>query len=164
MSALDEKILVGGVFCDLQRVFDCVNHNILLTKLEFYGISGTALQLLRSYLNNRHQRVTIKDSNNNKQTSEWELIKHRIPQGSILGPLPFLIYINDLARTINKVAEVILFADDMSIIISNKNIQEFKNNLNSVIKQTINWFQSNLLSLNYNKTYFLKFFTEKKTK
>ena len=126
--------------------------------MEFYGISSTVLQLLRSYLNNRYQRVTIKDSNNNKQTSKWELIKHGIPQGSILGPLPFLIYINDLARTINKVAEVILFADDTSIIISNKNIEKFKNNLNSVIKQTINWFQSNLLSLNYNKTYFLKIF------
>ena len=67
--------------------------------------------------------MTIKDNNNIKQTSEWQLIKHGITQKYILGPLLFLIYINDLARTINKVAEVILFADDTSIIISNNNIE-----------------------------------------
>jgi len=117
LSSLDKKLLVGGIFCDLQKAFDCVNHNILLTKLEFYGISGIATQLMRSYLNDRYQRIVIKDNKTSRQTSEWELVKHGVPPGSILCPLLFLVYINDLSRTINSVAELILFADDMSILI-----------------------------------------------
>ena len=67
--------------------FDCVNHNILLAKLEFYGVSGIANKLLKSYLNNQYQRTVIKDNTNNKISSEWELVKHGDPQSSILGPL-----------------------------------------------------------------------------
>ena len=161
LSSLDKKLLVGGIFCDLQKAFDCVNHNILLTKLEFYGISGIATQLMRSYLNDRYQRIVIKDNKTSRQTSEWELVKHGVPQGSILGPLLFLVYINDLSRTINSVAELILFADDTSILISNISLEEFTSNIKLVMQQTINWFQSNLLSLNYSKTHFLQFLTEK---
>jgi len=70
LSLLDKKHSVGGVFCDLQKVFDCVNHNILLTKLEFYGISGIAKQLMRSHLDHRYQRVVLNDSTNSKLSSE----------------------------------------------------------------------------------------------
>jgi hypothetical protein len=95
LSSLDKKKkknFVGGLFCDLQKAIDCVNHDILLAKLEFYGISGIANKLMKSYLNNRYQRTVIKDNMSNKVSSEWELVKHGVPQGSILGPLPFLIY------------------------------------------------------------------------
>jgi len=143
LSSLDKKHLVGGIFCDLQKVFDCVNHNILLTKLEFYGISGIANQLMRPYLNHRYQRVVMKDNRTIKLTCEWEPVKHGVLQGSILGPLLFLVYINDLSRTINGVADSILFADDTSIVISNINLEEFQRNINLVMNQTINWFQSN---------------------
>ena len=146
LLSLDKKIFVGGLFCDLQKAFDCVNHDILLPKLEFYGISGTANKLLRSYIKNRYQRVVIKGNMHNKLTSKWEPMKHGVPQGSVLGPLLFLIYINSLSQIISSVAKPILFADDTSIIISNTDLQEFKNNTASVMNETINWFQSNLLT------------------
>ena len=98
----------------------------------------------------------------NKLSSEWEIVKHGVPQGSILGPLLFLIYINDLSRTISKLANTILFADDTSIIVSTSNQDEFKTNINSVMYEIMNWFQSNLLTLNCNKTHFLQFLTKNK--
>ena len=119
---------------------------------------------MRSYLKNRFQRVVIKDNMHVKSTSAWELIRHGVPQGSVLGPLLFLVHINDLARTIKNIANLILFADDTSIIVSNTDIQEFKNNLVSVMNKTIDWFQSNLLSMNYKKTHFLQFLTKQQNK
>jgi hypothetical protein len=80
---------------------------------------------------------------------------------SVLGPLLFLIYINDLSLTVIKIANPILFADDTSIIISNTNPEEFRNNVSSVLIETINWFQSNFLSLNCDKIHFLQFLTKK---
>ena len=103
----------------------------------------------------------MKDSKINKISSTWENVKHGVPQGSVLGPLLFLIYINDLPLTINKLASTILFADDTSIIISNTNPEEFKYSINSVMTELNNWFQSNLLTLNYDKTNF-QFLTTKK--
>ena len=78
LLSLDKKHLVGGLFCDLQKAFTCVNHHILLAKLEFYGISGTANQLMRSYLKNRSQRVIIKDNTHIKSTSAWVLLEHGV--------------------------------------------------------------------------------------
>ena len=79
-----------------------------------------------------------------------------------MGPLLFLIYINDLPLTVNKLANTILFADGTSIIISNTNLEEFKYSINSVMTELNNWFQSDLLTLNYDKTNFLQFLTKKK--
>jgi len=161
LLSLDRKNFVGRLFCDLQKAFDCVNHNILLAKMEFYGISGIVKKLMRSYLENRHQRVSVKDIKLHKASSKWEHVKHGVPQGSILGPLLFLIYINDLSLTISKIANPILFADDTSIIISNTSPEEFKSNISLVLIETSNWFQSNLLTLNCDKTHFLQFLTKK---
>jgi hypothetical protein len=93
-----------------------MNHEILLNKLKFYGIAGTANKLMESYLENRYQRVIVKNDTNNKSSSERLHMKHGVPQGSVLGPLLFLIYINDLSLCMNKRANPILFADDTDII------------------------------------------------
>ena len=159
LMALNNKMKVGGIFCDLQKAFDCVNHDILLTKMEFYGITGKTNKLMKSYLSNRRQRVKI-EKDSIKHYSEWDLIIDGVPQGSILGPLFFLLYINDLPYAISDLSTPILFADDTSLIISNPDNQKFVKTVNETIHRLKTWFHSNLLVLNLEKTHFLQFQTK----
>jgi hypothetical protein len=130
INALNNKRIVGGVFCDLHKAFDCVNHDILLTKLEFYGVTGNFLKFIKSYLEYRYQRVKICSKlDQNTAYSEWKRIKHGVPQGSILGPLLFLIYINYFSKTVNAISTPVLFADDTSVIITGTNSDDFFDNI-----------------------------------
>ena len=123
--------MVGDIFCDLQNAFDCVNHNILLTKLEFCGITGITDKLTKSYLGGRYQRVVL-NNHSSSLCSNWGEITHGVPQGSILGPLLFLLYINDLSQITNDNSKIVLFADDTSIIITNPNPTDFENSVNKI--------------------------------
>jgi len=87
---MKSKLLVGGIFCDIENAFDCVNHDILLSKLKFYGISDKDLQLYQSYLGNRYCRTAIYDTESSNKVSNWAKVRQEVPQCSILGPLLFI--------------------------------------------------------------------------
>ena len=119
---------------------------ILLSKLLYYGKSGKTELLLVSYLQNRCQRVHITNLYLNSNTvSKWTIIKYGVLNGSILGPLLFLIYINDLPKAVERRALPILFADDTSILLTSPNNTQIHSNLNFVFEQPNKWFKSNHL-------------------
>jgi len=109
-----------------------------------------------------YQRVLIKNKHLKNNFSEWEKVKQGVPQGSILGPLFFLLYINDLPGIINDISKPTIFADDTNIIFTHPNLIDFKEEINIVVEQISNWFKTNLLILNFNKTYYMHFTTKSK--
>lgn len=151
-DAWQEKKDAIGVFCDLSKAFDCVDHQTLLFKLEHYGVSGKALSLLHSYLSDRLQKVNIHGTN-----SSGAPLKMGVPQGSILGPLLFLIYINDLPFYSKDLCEIVLFADDTSLIFKTDRRQEIFDDVNNALSKVLDWFTTNNLLLNAKKTKCLKF-------
>jgi hypothetical protein len=160
LTAINNNLKIGGIFCDLQKAFDFVNHEILLNKLEFYGIEGKFKTLIESYLTGRYQKVTLNANTTTNRSSKWELINNSVPQCSILHPLFFLFYINDLPKVITKNNSIVLFADDTSLLITDSNTLDFNTNINQSPHNIICWFNSNLLVLNFNKTHCVEFRTE----
>jgi hypothetical protein len=165
LKALNDKSKVGSVFLDLEKAFNSVNHSLLIKKLSYYGINGKAQQLIESYLSNRYQRVILKNFiTNSYVVSEWERIKHGVPQGSVLGPLLFLLYINDLPKAVASTTIPILFADDTSLLITSPNTYELQTEFTSSLSQLNKWFQQNSLILNVSKTYFLLYHNKNQNK
>ena len=138
---------------------DCVTHDILLFKLKFYWICDKALQLYQSYLGNRYCRTAIyKDCENSNKVSNWAKERHGVPQGSILEPLLFLLYTNDLPKIINKTSTPIIFADDTIILFAHSNLKDFNKNICIVFTTLNKWLRANKLSL---KTNYVHFTTKK---
>ena len=146
-----------SLFIDLSKAFDTINHQILLTKLDNYGIRGIALDWLKSYLTNRSQFVDI-----NGKYSKKANITCGIPQGSIIGPILFILYINDLHKVSNRL-KFILFADDTTILCEGDNVQTAAKMFNKEILKVNKWFQANRLSLNLTKTHYMVFNGGKKS-
>jgi hypothetical protein len=153
LTALDQRKQIGSIFCDLTKAFDCVNHEIILRKLCHYGIRGTCAQWFRSYLVNRRQKVGISPRNQHDESfSNWEIVKNGVPQGSILGPVLFIIYINDLSYGFKHWAIPVLYADETSVLIMVNTINELQTKFNSTLNYMNTWFTANGLSLNTEKT------------
>jgi len=149
-QAKNEKLITIGVFCDLAKCFDTISHSILLKKLEKIGIHGLELEWFKSYLNNRNQFVYT-----NGEKSNLLGINKGVPQGSILGPILFLIYINDIKNCTSLMT--LLFADDSNFLISGKDLNQIVEILNIELKNICDWFRCNEMSLNPTKTKFMIF-------
>ena len=146
---IDNGMLNGVVFIDLKKAFDTIDHEILLLKLSNYGVDSTSLKLFESYLTNRSQKCKV-----NGELSNSSPLTCGIPQGSSLGPLLFLIYINDLPNCLDM-AQPRMFADDTSVSYASDSLDEIQNVINSELKNLNSWLIANRLSLNITKTEFM---------
>ena len=150
LQALEEGKQIRFVFCDVSKAFDRVWHRGLLHKLEEIGIRGTLLQWFKAYLQNRKQRVSL-----NGQLSDIEVINAGVPQGSILGPLLYIIYMNDIVDTIGD--NIRLYADDCSIYVIGKNQMEIADKLNEDLERIALWADMWKVKFNPNKTVNINF-------
>ena len=145
-SALDSKRYACGIFIDLQKAFDTVNHDILVKKLAYYGIRGVGNTWFQSYLTERSQYVSILGYNSEKNS-----VKHGVPQGSVLGPLLFLLYINDLHKAVSN-CNVFHFADDTNLLNISDSPKQMQKQINYDLKMVYQWLLANKISLNNSKT------------
>ena len=157
---MDSGRLTGAVFLDLSKAFDTVDHNLLLHKLKAVGLSEVTVNWFQSYLANRKQRTSVGDLDT---LSVAPPITVGVPQGSILGPLLFLIYVNNLPPC-QLASEIILYADDTVIYYSSTDMLHLESKLNSDLATIYNWFSSNLLTLNISKCNFVIFGNSRKLK
>jgi hypothetical protein len=157
-EAIEKKKVTIGVFIDLSKAYDTVDHRILLNKLEKYGLRGTVLRWFQSYLNDRKQYVSI-----NNTVSNQMAVTCGVPQGSVLGPLLFLLYINDMVNC-STLLKFILFADDTNIFYSDSSLDGVFKIVNSELENLAVWFKVNKLSLNISKNNFILFNKQKNDK
>ena len=150
-NAIDHNNFSIGIFLDLSKAFDTVNHDILVRKLEHYGVRGTALGLVKSYLCNRKQYVSF-----DSESSTRRDITCGVPQGSVLGPLLFILYINDICNTSDKLT-FCLFADDTSLLYTHNNVDEAIRNLNMELVKLSTWLLANKLCINVLKSNYIIF-------
>ena len=141
-----------GIFIDLQKAFDTVDYSILLRKLHLNGIRGTPNQWFRSYLSDRKQYVVYKNAKSTLKT-----VKVGVPQGSVLGPILFILYINDLCNAL-KYSKLSLFADDTNMLYSDSSLKMIEKRVNIDLKFLFRWLCANKIALNVSKwrSYFLE--------
>ena len=152
---MDKGLYTGLVMIDLQKAFDTVNHRILLHKLKAIGADETVVKWFSSYLSNREQFVIA-----NGSSSAKEPITCGVPQGSILGPLLFIIYVNDMEQSVN--CELFLYADDSALLVSGKCVAQIEQSLSENMNSLKQWLDHNRLSLHLGKTESILFATKYK--
>ena len=157
ISNIESKFTTVGIFLDLSKAFDCLDHRILLSKLEHHGVRGVALQWFSSYLFDRYHFVSVNGAN-----SDLLPMNCGVPQGSILGPLLFNIFLNDIVR-VSKVAKLVLYADDSTVLFHDSNIDHLLNTANAEINIIHKWLNVNGLNINFKKTCYIIFGPKIKT-
>jgi len=151
IQSVENKKHTLSVFLDLSKAFDTIDHTILINKLNWYGVRGRALDWFKSYLSRRKQYVQYY-----KSSSDTLTVPCGVPQGSVLGPLLFIIYTNDLPNCLTD-SKAILFADDTTLYISSKSIPQLYRSTNIELESLNDWFRANKLSLNVSKTHYVVF-------
>lgn len=149
-GALDAKQKVGAIFMDLSKAFDCISHDLLIAKLYAYGLSFSALKLVASYLKNRKQRIRLANS-----FSEWLEMTFGVPQGSVLGPLLFNIFLNDFLSFVTS--DICNYADDNTIYVIGNSEENILYELENEMRTVSTWFRLNCLQLNERKCHFMFF-------
>lgn len=150
-SRLNNGEVAAAVFCDVSKAFDCINHEILLWKLDRYGFRGASYDWLQSYMSRRTQRVSFAGG-----TSDELMVDAGVPQGSVLGPLLFLLYINDLPQ-LRIGGSFTMYADDTTILWHDTNEPNLNNRIGDDLMRVREWCDANLLSFNTTKTHILNF-------
>jgi hypothetical protein len=146
LQSIDDKLLTGVCFLDIAKCFDSINHKLLLLKLVKYGVHNVEQYWFKSYLYGRSQSVYF-----NNDLSKPTGIDIGVPQGSTLGPLLFMVFVNDLPMYVNK-GRCTMYADDTIIHVSNENVTDVSQNLNDVLTNVSEWYIANRLALNIDKS------------
>ena len=143
----NEKCYSGCAFIDFSRAFDSINHKILFEKLRLYGVRDNSLKFFQMYMENRRQKTCV-----NGYTSQEAQVTCGTAQGSILGPLIFILYINDIFKSINTTGKIYMYADDTLIVTKSNDIQNVTSEIQDALEKMFNWCNANKLSINLSKT------------
>lgn len=160
LDHLENKQLALGMFLDLYKAYDCIDRDLLLFKLNRYGIRGSAYEWIRSYLSNRRQRVVVQEGNRQVK-SDIQRSSVGIAQGSVLGPILFIIFLNDLNEIVQNFT-ITSYADDTNLLVPGLDMHDIVSKAEVAYNRTISWFLQNKLVLNDHKSKLILFRTKQK--